>query len=147
MDQFNLLDLDNDVLNIMGDYVKADNDERDFQKYIMEEVKKNSIKLLEIIKVYEWKFTRNDMRALIINYCYVNNFRDIETIDTFLTLMNTNLKRKKYTFSTYCIKNLEDSKKTYDEILEQETLYFLLRDRYAGDNNNLCFHYITKFLK
>ena len=40
MDQFNLLDLDNDVLNIIGDYVKADNDERDFQKYLREEVKK-----------------------------------------------------------------------------------------------------------
>ncbi len=32
MDRFNLLDLDNDVLNIIGDYVTADNDERDFQK-------------------------------------------------------------------------------------------------------------------
>jgi hypothetical protein len=29
----NLLDLNNDVLNIIGDYVKANNDERDFQKY------------------------------------------------------------------------------------------------------------------
>ena len=47
MDQFNLLDLDNDVLNIIGDYVKADNDERNFQKYLMEEVKKNSIKLFK----------------------------------------------------------------------------------------------------
>ncbi len=40
MDQFNLFDLDNDVLNIIGDYVKADNDERDFQEYMMNEVKK-----------------------------------------------------------------------------------------------------------
>ncbi len=28
MDQFNLLDLDNDILNIIGDYVKADNLDR-----------------------------------------------------------------------------------------------------------------------
>jgi hypothetical protein len=28
MDQFNLLDLDNDVLNIIGDYVKKDNLDR-----------------------------------------------------------------------------------------------------------------------
>ena len=28
MDQFNLLDLDNDVLNIIGDYVKKDNKRR-----------------------------------------------------------------------------------------------------------------------
>ncbi len=30
MDHFNLLDLDNDILNIIGDYVKADNNIREF---------------------------------------------------------------------------------------------------------------------
>ena len=29
MDQFNLLDFDNDVLNIIGDYVKADNSSKE----------------------------------------------------------------------------------------------------------------------
>ena len=29
MDQFNLLDFDNDVLNIIGDYVKEDNRSRE----------------------------------------------------------------------------------------------------------------------
>ncbi len=33
MDNFNLLDLDNDVLNIIGDYVKEDNHDR-LQKYV-----------------------------------------------------------------------------------------------------------------
>ena len=56
-----------------------------------------------------------------------------------------NLKRKKYTFSTYCIKNLEDSKKTYDEILEKETLFYF-NERYGRDYNNLCLHYVAKFL-
>jgi len=28
MEKINLLDLDNDILNIIGDYVKADNNER-----------------------------------------------------------------------------------------------------------------------
>jgi hypothetical protein len=60
------------------------------------------------------------MRNLIVNYLYVHNILDIETIDIFLTLMKMNLKRKKYPFSTYCIENLEDSKKTYDEILEKK---------------------------
>ena len=115
MDQFNLLDLDNDVLNIIGDYVKADNDERDFQKYLMEEVKKNSIKLFEILKKATWNDGKPSMRHLILNYLYVNNIRDIETIDIFLTLMKLNLKRKKYTFSTYCIYNLEECIKIYDE--------------------------------
>ena len=38
MDQFNLLDLDNDVLNIIGDYVKKDNHER-LQKICQKYVK------------------------------------------------------------------------------------------------------------
>ncbi len=62
MDQYNLLDLNDDVLNIIGDYVKADNDERDFQKYLRGEVIKNSIKLFEIIKVFKWKFTKKSER-------------------------------------------------------------------------------------
>ncbi len=32
LDQFNLLDLDNDVLNIIGDYVKKDNKTRNETK-------------------------------------------------------------------------------------------------------------------
>ena len=30
----NLLDLNNDILNIIGDYVKADNDDREFNELI-----------------------------------------------------------------------------------------------------------------
>ena len=33
MNQFNLLDLDNDIFNIIGDYVKKDNHDR-IQKYV-----------------------------------------------------------------------------------------------------------------
>ena len=62
------------------------------------------------------------MRHLIINYLYVNNIRDIETIDIFLTLMKLNLKRKKYTFSSFCIENLEESKKVYDKFFKKHTL-------------------------
>jgi hypothetical protein len=66
MDQFNLLDLDNNVLNIIGDYVKADNDERDFQKHLMGESTKNSIKLLEIIKKSKWNGNKPAMRHLLL---------------------------------------------------------------------------------
>jgi hypothetical protein len=97
---------------------------RDFQKYLMEEVKENSIKLFEILKKAKWNDDKLSMRHLIVNYLYANNIWDIETIDTFLTLMKLNLKRKNYTFSSYCIGNLEESKKTYDEILEKNTLNF-----------------------
>ena len=54
--------------------------------------------------------------------------------------MKLNLKRKKYPFSTYCIENLEDSVKTYDEILEKNTLRFNI-----GDDNVWCDNYITRF--
>ena len=37
MENMKLSDIDNDILNIIGDNVKADNDERDFQEYMMRE--------------------------------------------------------------------------------------------------------------
>ena len=118
MENMNLLDLNNDILNIIGDYVKKDND--DIQK--KEHVIRNSIKLFEILKKAKWNDDKPSMRHLIVNYLYVNNIRDIETIDLILTLIKMNLKQKKYTFSTYCIGNLEESIKIYDEILEKTHL-------------------------
>ena len=44
MENMNLLDLDNDVLNIIGGYVKKDNDERDFQEYMTIKTENNSFK-------------------------------------------------------------------------------------------------------
>ncbi len=118
MENMNLLDLDNDVLNIIGDYVKQDN----IEILQREDVIRNSIKLFEILKKAKWNDDKPSMRHLIVNYLYVNNIRDIETIDLILTLIKMNLKRKNYTFSTYCIGNLEESIKIYDEILEKKTL-------------------------
>ncbi len=132
MDQFNLLDLDNDVLNIIGDYIKKDNRKED--------ISKNSIKLLKIVKKGCWKTKKPDMRHLIINYLYVNNIRDIETIDIVLTLMKLNLKQKKYPFSTFCIENLEDSKKTYDKILEQNSLLYYIDGKPYISNIKRFFH-------
>ena len=57
MDQFNLLDLDNDVLNIIGDYVKKDNLDR------MHKICKKYTKLYEKLdrkKVSERKLNLND---------------------------------------------------------------------------------------
>jgi hypothetical protein len=176
MENMNLLDLNNDILNIIGGYVRADNKRRirkenDFEKtdfimnrlkennkfnkyeineaiysqlfknccteeeikeyvetrnltnyFIVDNIGKNSIKLFKIIKKSGWNDDKPSMRHLIVNYLYVNNIRDIETIDMYLTLMKLNLKQKKYTFSTYCIYNLEECIKIYDEILEKNTL-------------------------
>jgi len=174
----NLLDLNNDILNIIGGYVKKDNKRRirkenDFEKtdfimnrlkennkfnkyeineaiysqlfknccteeeikeyvetrnltnyFIVDDIGKNSIKLFKIIKKSGWNDDKPSMRHLIVNYLYVNNIRDIETIHHCLTLMKLNLKRKKYTFSTFCIENLEVCKKIYDKILIKKTLDF-----------------------
>jgi len=132
MDQFNLLDLDNDVLNIIGDYVKKDNRKED--------ISKNSIKLSKIVKKGCLKTKKPDMRHLIINYLYVNNIRDIETIDIVLTLMKLNLKQKKYPFSTFCIENYEDSKTTYDKILEQKSLLYYIDGKPYISNIKKFFH-------
>jgi hypothetical protein len=136
MENMNLLDLDDDILNIIGDYVKKDNHDRLKKR---EEVIRNSIKLFEILKKSKWNDNKPAMRHVIINYFYVNNIRDIETIDLFLTLVKLNLKRKKYTFSTYCVEKLEDSIKIYDKILEKNTLDFYIYYRVY------CEHYIIRF--
>ena len=131
----NLLDLGDDILNIIGDYVKKD-------IYIkkIEDISKNSIKLLNIVKKGCWKTKQPDMRHLIINYLYVNNIRDIETIDIVLTLMKLNLKQKKYPFSTFCIENYEDSKTTYDKILEQKSLLYYIDGKPYISNIKRFFH-------
>ena len=131
----NLLDLGDDILNIIGDYVKKD-------IYIkkIEDISKNSIKLLNIVKKGCWKTKKPDMRHLIINYLYVNNIRDIETIDIVLTLMKLNLKQKKYPFSTFCIENYEDSKTTYDKILEQKSLLYYIDGKPYISNIKKFFH-------
>ena len=106
MENMNLLDLNNDILNIIGGYVKKDNHDKEFQEML-----ENIYKLLNILNNSRWKNTKPEMRHFIVNFFYVNNIRNIETIDMYLTMMKLNLKRKSYPFSTYCIENLEDSKK------------------------------------
>ena len=95
MENMNLLDLDNDILNIIGDYVKKDNHDRLKKR---EDVIRNSIKLFEILKKAKWNDDKPSMRHLIVNYFYVNNIRDIETIDIYLTLLKLNLKQKNILF-------------------------------------------------
>ncbi len=107
-----------------------------------EVIGKNSIELFEIIKEFNSLYTKKDMRLYIVNYFYVNKIRDIEIIDKYLTFMKLNLERKNYTFSTYCIKNLEDSKKTYDEILEYR---FQNTGKGPYTHANLSFNHIRKF--
>ena len=57
MEKINLLDLDNDVLNIIGDYVKADNNER-MEK---EEKQNQKMKLFQFVDE-EMKKVKKDAR-------------------------------------------------------------------------------------
>ena len=108
MDQFNLLDLDNDVLNIIGDYVKKDNLDRLLKQNIMEYI---DIKMkTERKKAREGKYyiSRCDTRYTIWAY-FVEFFRNgfdyipdngksveiTKIYNEYLTLKKLNLKENK----------------------------------------------------
>ena len=94
----NLLDLDNDILNIIGDYVKKDNE------YRIEKFKQVDV-LYDILKrIGQVKRQKPIMRKLIANYFYLLNIKDFGIIDEYLTLKKLNLKNKKYSFGKNCIK-------------------------------------------
>ncbi len=78
MDQLNLLDLNNDVLNIIGDYVKQDNNIREFNELIKKEIfdyvdKKMNIKRKEAKEEFN-HISRSYIRYLIweffAEFCY-----------------------------------------------------------------------------
>ena len=114
MENMNLLDLDNDVLNIIGDYVKQDNLEREFNKLIKKEIFdyvdiKMKIKRKEARDEYN-HVSRSYTRYLIqvcfaeyfgeyfgIEYLNANaNYVKITKIyNEYLTLKKLNLKEKK----------------------------------------------------
>ena len=76
----NLLDLNNDILNVIGDYVKKDNADR------MEKFKQVD-KLYDILKrIAQVKKEKPIMRTLIANYFYLLNIKDFGITDEYLTL-------------------------------------------------------------
>ena len=114
MDQFNLLDLNNDVLNIIGDYVKQDNNIREFNELIKKDIFdyvdiKMKIKRKEARDEFN-HVSRSYIRYLIwecfaefyYNYFGVkyfnahDNYGKIKKIyNEYLTLKKLNLKEKK----------------------------------------------------
>ena len=106
MDQFNLLDFDNDVLNIIGDYVKKDNhirmEQTKKEKYYErkdEESKKWIFKYVdEKVKGLKRDFDIKDKPSVII---FVYHFfgdcgigrRENAMIEEYLTLKKLNLKQ------------------------------------------------------
>jgi hypothetical protein len=114
MDQFNLLDLDNDILNIIGDYVKADNNIREFNELIKKDIFDYVDLKMKIIRKEarneKYYISKSYTRYLIwLNFVYFCNnhfgseylndhdkFIEITKIyNEYLTLKKLNLKEKK----------------------------------------------------
>ena len=110
----NLLDLNNDILNVIGDYVKKDNADR------MEKFKQVDV-LYDILKrIGQVKRQKPIMRTLIANYFYLLSIKDFGIIDEYLTLKKLNLKNKKYSFGKNCIKqkNLINNLKLFNYFID-----------------------------
>ena len=110
----NLLDLNNDILNIIGDYVKKDNIER------KESFEKVDILYNILNRIGQVKRQKPIMRRLIANYFYLLNIKDFGIIDEYLTLKKLNLKNKKYSFGKNCIKqkNIINNLKLFNDFID-----------------------------
>ena len=94
----NLLDFNNDILNIIGDYVKKDNIDR------IENFEKVDILYNILNRIGQVKKNKKIMRILIVNYFILLNIKDFGIIDEYLTLKKLNLKNKKNSFGKNCTK-------------------------------------------
>ena len=110
----NLLDLNNDILNIIGDYVKKDNIER------KESFEKVDILYNILNRIGQVKRNKKIMRILIVNYFILLNIKDFGIIDEYLTLKKLNLKNKKYSFGKNCIKqkNIINNLKLFNDFID-----------------------------
>jgi len=110
----NLLDLNNDILNIIGDYVKKDNIDR------IDNFEKVDILYNILNRIGQVKRQKPIMRQLIANYFYLLNIKDFKIIDEYLTLKKLNLKNKKYSFGKNCIKekNILKNLKLFNDFID-----------------------------
>ena len=130
----NLLNLDNDILNIIGDYVKKDNIDR-IDKEKEENFEKVDIFYNTLMRIVPVKRKKNMMRILIVNYLFVLNIKEVGIIDEYLTLKNLNLKNKKYSYGKNCTKqeNLQENLNLFHSFIDDckrtnEFSIFALRD-------------------
>ena len=100
----NLLDLNNDILNIIGDYVKKDNADR-IEKHIKESFKQVDVLYNTLNRIVQVKRKKPIFRRLIVNYFRLLKIKDVGIIDEYLTSKKLNLKNKKYSCGKDCIKN------------------------------------------
>ena len=117
MDQFNLLDFDNDVLNIIGDYVKEDNRSKE------EKFKQGMFNYIDIMMKIERKdarkrkfyISRSDTRYLIrefvVAFCRIHFAREY-LIDEDLTDKDKDIEINKIYKNKY-----DEIDKIYNEYL------------------------------
>ena len=111
MENMNLLDLDNDILNIIGDYVKQDNKIREFNELTKKDIfdyvdKKMKIKRKEAKD--EFNHVSRSYTRYSIGDCFAEFFYNyfgvkdlavhdkyVKIYDEYLTLKKLNLKKRK----------------------------------------------------
>ena len=132
----NLLDLNTDILNIIGDYVKKDNAVI-IEKFIKESFKQVDVLYSILKRIAQVKRQKPIMRTLIANYFYLLNIKDFGIIDEYLTLKKLNLKNKKYSFGKNCIKekNIIKNLKLFNNIIDDCT-----------KTNTVCIYYLQCLL-
>jgi hypothetical protein len=86
----NLLDLNNDILNIIGDYVKKDNIEREEKERAFKFVD-NELKYLKKDKSRKYP-SRPNLRKFIYYTFSLIEVKNEEIINEYLTLKKLNLK-------------------------------------------------------
>jgi hypothetical protein len=87
----NLLDLDNDILNIIGDYVKKDNIEREKKERAFKFVD-NELKCLRKDKDIKYP-SRPNLRKFIYFTFSLIEIKNEEIINEYLTLKKLKLKK------------------------------------------------------
>jgi hypothetical protein len=86
----NLLDLNNDILNIIGDYVKKDNIEREEKERAFKFVD-NELKCIRKDKSMKYP-SRPNLRKIIYYTFSLIEVKNEEIINEYLTLKKLNLK-------------------------------------------------------
>ena len=89
----NLLDLNNDILNIIGDYIKKDNIEREEKERAFKFVD-NELKCLRKDKSMKYPSRPNLRKFIYLTFYLIIKIKNEEIINEYLTLKKLNLKKR-----------------------------------------------------
>ena len=89
----NLLDLNNDILSFIGDYVKKDNIEREKLERAVKFVD-NELKCLRKDKSIKYPSRPNLRKFIYLTFYLIIQIKNEEIINEYLTLKKLNLKKR-----------------------------------------------------